>query len=459
MPELAPQTVTVPVTFTAKASGRVQFARTGSGFYRRDHGKPFSIDEDLLRLLLRNTQIRRRPIRIDFMHWANCDLGEELGDYGKAGEADPAVLEIAPWVEPTTGAAGFGIFGPAAWTEAGEAGVEAGIDEISPVIDWAYTLPEDTPEFPAGTVIGPTIIGASLVDRGFFWMDKVRLYSERLGEGAFLYQEFTMQFSLEKISALITALQSAGFTDEEAQDVFAKMMGGSAPAAPAPEANAEDEEKKKAEAMQAAAAAPTAAFRAPLHIPGAKAPAPAAPAGVTVAADPKPAAKPAPAPAKPAATPIPALMAALGTKPAAAPVPAAQVQGYAEIDGKVEALRGEVGELTAAFRSLLLRELDREGRLVGIPDPARLMAEAPAYFSELISQKAPLAQASPAPAGGNPLRVVAAAGAQVGEVDAEQFARDVKAFREGELKKGRKLTQAQAIDELERQRKGQASGR
>jgi hypothetical protein len=427
MPELAPQTVTVPVTFTAKASGRVQFARTGSGFYRRDHGKPFSIDEDLLRLLLRNTQIRRRPIRIDFMHWANCDLGEELGDYGKAGEADPAVLEIAPWVEPTTGAAGFGIFGPAAWTEAGEAGVEAGIDEISPVIDWAYTLPEDTPEFPAGTVIGPTIIGASLVDRGFFWMDKVRLYSERLGEGAFLYQEFTMQFSLEKISALITALQSAGFTDEEAQDVFAKMMGGSAPAAPAPEANAEDEEKKKA--------------------------------GVTVAADPKPAAKPAPAPAKPAATPIPALMAALGTKPAAAPVPAAQVQGYAEIDGKVEALRGEVGELTAAFRSLLLRELDREGRLVGIPDPARLMAEAPAYFSELISQKAPLAQASPAPAGGNPLRVVAAAGAQVGEVDAEQFARDVKAFREGELKKGRKLTQAQAIDELERQRKGQASGR
>jgi hypothetical protein len=214
------QPIALPVTYKVEPTGRVQLARTGSGFWRRDHGAPFSVDEGALRLLLRNTQIRRRPIRVDFMHWANCDLGDELGDYAAAGELNPFLLQVEAWLEPATQAPGFGIFGPGAWTPAGWSSIAAGIDEISPVIDWAFVLPEDTPEAPAGTVLGPTIIGASLVDRGFFWMDKVRLYSERPQGGSYLYQEQAMADQtydmMERIKAIMDALQKAGVDEGEA---------------------------------------------------------------------------------------------------------------------------------------------------------------------------------------------------------------------------------------------------
>jgi len=44
--------------FPCEPYGTAQFLRTGSGFWRHDHGEPFSIDAKLLKLIFKNTQTR-----------------------------------------------------------------------------------------------------------------------------------------------------------------------------------------------------------------------------------------------------------------------------------------------------------------------------------------------------------------------------------------------------------------
>lgn len=168
--------------------GKVQFLRTGSGFWRQDHGAPFAIDRNLLKLILKNTQIRSRPLRGDFMHWTDLSAGQPA-QYRACGYANPADLFIGKWTDPQVATQEFGIFGPVAWTEESALLISKGLNQISPVIDWQYTLRHDTGTHVAGTFLGPTIVKFALVDEGFFWMDSIRLYKEHESRASFLYRE------------------------------------------------------------------------------------------------------------------------------------------------------------------------------------------------------------------------------------------------------------------------------
>ena len=101
------------VTFQRLATGEIQMLRTGRGFWRWDHGAAFAIDKALLAKILYNTQLRARPLRLDFMHWANGDQGEGLSSLMKAGEVDPKQIYMAPWKDPATGVREWGLFAPA----------------------------------------------------------------------------------------------------------------------------------------------------------------------------------------------------------------------------------------------------------------------------------------------------------------------------------------------------------
>lgn len=175
--------------FPCTPYGRAQFLRTGTGFWRKDHGEAFAIDKPLLKLIYRNTLIRSRPIRGDFMHWS--DLAEaNASQYRPAGWAKPSDLALSKWRDPQTGLAETGIFGPVAWENEAAVLIQKGLNQISPVIDWQYTLRHDVAGYAAGTYLGPTIIKFALVDEGFFWMDAVRLYKENeTPSPSFLYRE------------------------------------------------------------------------------------------------------------------------------------------------------------------------------------------------------------------------------------------------------------------------------
>lgn len=412
-----------PVTFTPEPSGRVQLARTGSGFWHPDHPKAFSIDKELIALLLHNTQLRKRPVRMDFMHYANGRDGMPIEQLGAAGCIDPEDITLEPWTEPSSGAQGFGLFAPNSWTEAGWCAVKDGIDEISPVIAWEFKLTEDAidPEtgetIPAGTMIGPTITGVSLVDRGFFWMDKVKLYSEVAGRPrASLYQETAMALPLEKLQTLIAQLIKAGFTQEEAAPILSAAMT----------AEAKKEEMKPADpAMPAKEATP----------------APAAPAVL--------------------AARLPNNTNAVTTKTladlwadakkAAKPSDGAATQAYSEQFAELDA---RISRIEASHDELMLSDLERQGLLRNIPDARRLYKEAPAYFAEQVAKVTPLTSASPAgaarPSG---LRAIVN---NVGLSAEDKFAQDVKAYREEQGAKGRKISQQQAIEEVEQAQKARS---
>ncbi len=175
--------------FPCEPYGTAQFLRTGSGFWRQDHGEPFAIDVKLLKLIFKNTQLRGRPLRGDYMHWTNLEAAQP-GMYRPCGWVDPADLYISKWRDPMTKEAALGIFGPVAWEQEGATLIQKGLNQISPVIDWQYTLRHDTPTAPAGTYLGPTIIKFALVDEGFFWMDAVRLYKGNESRApSFIYRE------------------------------------------------------------------------------------------------------------------------------------------------------------------------------------------------------------------------------------------------------------------------------
>ena len=167
--------------------GKSQFLRTGSGFWRQDHGAPFAIDKPLLKLIYKNTLIRARPLRGDFMHWTNEKGINQPAMLRPCGWANPADLFIGRWQDPQRGTPELGIFGPVAWEDEGALLVNKGLNQISPVIDWQYTLRHDSGEYKAGTYLGPCITKFALVDEGFFWMDAVRLYKEHESHRGYLY--------------------------------------------------------------------------------------------------------------------------------------------------------------------------------------------------------------------------------------------------------------------------------
>ncbi len=175
--------------FPCEPYGTAQFLRTGSGFWRHDHGEPFAIDVKLLKLIYKNTQTRGRPLRGDYLHWTDLQAGQPA-QYRACGWVDPADLFISKWRDPMTKQPALGIFGPVAWEAEGASLIQKGLNQISPVIDWQYTLRHDTPTAPAGTYLGPTITKFALVDEGFFWMDAVRLYKEHeTPRPSFIYRE------------------------------------------------------------------------------------------------------------------------------------------------------------------------------------------------------------------------------------------------------------------------------
>jgi hypothetical protein len=175
--------------FPCEPYGRAQFLRTGSGFWRKDHGEPFAIDKNLLKMIFKNTQIRGRDLRCDYMHWTDQD-SQHAEQFVPAGWARPCDLYIAKFTDQLTRQPEFGIFGPVAWEDKGAVLIQRGLNQISPVIDWQYTLRHDTPTHPAGTYLGPTITKFALVDEGFFWMEAIRLYKDNESAApSFLYRE------------------------------------------------------------------------------------------------------------------------------------------------------------------------------------------------------------------------------------------------------------------------------
>lgn len=407
-------TASHPVVFPVESSGRIQLARTGTGFWRRDHPKRFAIDQALLSLMLCNTQLRKRPLRMDFMHYANASQSMPVEALGEAGCVDPADIVMIEWVEPATETRGWGLFAPSSFTAAGRCAIEAGVDEISPVIDWQYSLPEDVtdPEtgetIPAGTMVGPCIIGLSLVDRGFFWMDKVKLYSEGGAQPhASLYQEYPMaQLTTDQLIKTLQALQKAGLADDQ----IMQMVG--------------------IDVEEAAAITD-----------GPKAETPAAPEMPMAAAVPAVLAARVTAPAKPST-----LSEVWAQVKKAAPT-AQTPTGTQNFSEQLTAFGERLARIEASHDELMISDLERQGLLTGITDPRKLYREAPAYFAELVAKATPLTAPSPA-AAGRPggLRVIAKA---AGLSEEDKFAVEVKAYREGQAKAGRKIDQQTAIEEYE----------
>lgn len=441
------------VIFKALATGQIQILRTGSGFWRWDHGAAFSIDKALLAKILRNTQLRSRPLRVDFMHWSNGDQADDLDELMKAGEVDPRQIYLAPWRDPATGAKESGLFCPVTWTGVGADAAYNGLDEISPVIEWEYVLPftVTTPEgvtIPAGTFLGPTITGISLVDQGFFWMDKVRTYHASHGARllASLYQESTMILTPVQLASLIAWMATEGIDDATQALVIGELTSndaddqlivdpapGTLPAAADPLAAAE---------VMAARAAFVAACagKKPALIASTQA---AYTAAISKAKK--------PATPKPGGHPLAQLLAAATTArqkaatPAVAPLPAPPgatgVATYAALEEQLTAQK-------AITDQLMFAELNREGLLVGIDDPMELYRQAPDYFYQRVQKNVTLAgSGTPAPSGRSGLREVKAA---AGDDDEDRVHRAVTAYRAEQVKAGRKdIKYEQALLEWE----------
>jgi len=226
-----PAPTLTPIGFRAEATGRVQLMRTGSGFWRSDHGAPFTIDKKLLSTIVRNTQMRARPLRGDYMHWSNMDR-ENIEDYRPSGYIDPMSLTIEPWRSPE-GTKEAGIFAPVVWTPEAKALLDTGVNQISPVIDWSHRLRWDTRDAPAGTLIGPTITRWALCDEGFFWMDPARYYHSTGAPEGFLYSEVLM-LTLEELEAMIVSLKDAGTDPAKILSMIKALLNGSEDVVAAP---------------------------------------------------------------------------------------------------------------------------------------------------------------------------------------------------------------------------------
>lgn len=433
-------------------SGLVQILRTGSGFWRGDHGF-FSIDEALLRQILANTQTVGRPIRVDFMHWANAGRASGLEHLAKAAEpVDPRDLVCLPWVEPETGAEGWGIFAPINWTWEARHAISEGVDQISPVIDWAHHLSASVPGVEAGTFLGATILGISLVDEGFFQMDPVRLYQKgtTVPGSEPLYQEHEeMKLTPAQLKALLQALEDGGIDEETQTAILDAISAGAAQEPVAPE-YPEDQPADPSQVMPAR--------RPAVPVPGAKQPARPAPAQTAAS---RPAPRPAaPAPVSvPARSPLSALVASLQAQaqrpaaPAPVPSPAAPApEAYSRLEARLEEVSAQLNEQAELGRFLLVATLRGEGRLAGIEDPEQLLREAPAYFAKLVNGTPPVVGAAPAGRGGSAL-AAARADAKSGDDDEEKFAKEVLAYQEAQAKAGRVIQYRVALSEVEANRK------
>ncbi len=443
----------LPVAYRVQTSGLVQILRTGPGFWRADHGH-FAIDEALLRQILANTQLAARPLRVDYMHWSNAGHGSGLFDLVKAAaDVDPQSIQVLPWVEPETGAEGWGLFAPVEWTGEARSAIYAGIDQISPVIDWGHHLAADVPGAKAGTRIGATIVGISLVDEGFFRMDPVRLYQRGtvVPTSFALYQEVDLKLKHAQLMQVLQALQDSGVDDATIDAVLEAIQGG-APAAPAP-----------APEYPEPAAAPLDELPMPaarlVPVPGARA---AATTAASRTASPAPAATPAAAAAPaPAPVPVPArnplatvasLLAASRPAPASTPAAAAAPASSPELEARLTEVRGQIGELTETVRHLLVAQLRADGRLAGIEDPEGLIREAPAYFAQRVSEIKPLTGTAPLGSGRSPIAAVREAAKPKGEgAEEEAFARKVSAYQAAQAKLGRPISYRVALSEVEAQ--------
>ncbi len=436
----------LPVAYRLSgASGLVQILRTGSGFWRSDHGH-FAIDEALLRQILANTQTVGRPLRVDYMHWANAGFGDGLFDLVKAAQdVDPADLLILPWIEPETGAEGWGIFAPVEWTGEARAAIHAGVDQISPVIDWAHHLSADVPGVKAGTRLGPTIVGISLVDEGFFRMDPVQLYQRGtvFPTSFALFQEVSLKLKHAQLLQVLQALQDAGL-DDATIDAVVEAMQGSA-AAPAPEYPEPSAGDRDPPLMPASRVVP---------VPGAKAStAKLAAARPAAAAAPAPAPAPVPVPARNPLAAVASLLAASRPAPTSTPA-AAAAPASSDLEARLAEVRESLGEVTETVRHLLVAQLRSDGRLAGIEDPEALLREAPAYFAQRVSGKEAVTTPAPLGSGRSPLGAVREAAKLTGEgAEEEAFARKVSAYQEAQAKAGRVISYRVALAEVEGQQR------
>ncbi len=432
----------IAVTFKPLATGQIQILRTGSGFWRWDHGERFSIDKPLLLRIFKNTLIRGRPLRMDFMHWANGDGSDEIAQLLKAAEVDPTWIYCASWKAPNTGTKEWGLFCPAVWTTKGANAAYGGLDEISPVIEWEYKLPFDSIDpttgavVPAGTFLGPTITGLSLVDQGFFWMDKVRTYSAHgARQRASLYQEYTaMILNPEQLANFLTWATGEGWEESVINAMVAAATAEAAAdeepeVAPAPDMAAAAPEAS-AEVMAAHASLTTAcATRNPTKILAARK---AYAAALSKAKKPSL-----------ARHPLADLLASatkVRSKTVARPQPqGSQTAHYSDIEEQLRAQK----EITD---TLMMKELEREGLLTGIDEPMELYRQAPDYFMKKVKGNVSLVgSASPVGSGRSGLRELKAVGDDEGEADHKA----ISAYRDQQFKAGRKLSYEQALHEWE----------
>lgn len=439
-------------------NGEVQLLRTGVGFWRPDHAAPFSVDRACLELVVKNTQLRGRPLRVNLMHWPLLGDGPSHGveDYRAAGWIDPAHLRVQPWTAED-GEQGYGIFAVISWTpEAHELIRTKKLTQFSPEIAWDYVLQQSRGGVAAGTRVGPTLVGGALCDLGFFWMNDVTAYRAQ-PLGTRLYKEQKMKLAPEKIQAMIQALTDEGFSEEEIAGILEATM--SAPAAE-PAAPAEP-------ALDAATAEPTLGLMAArfpvlrsLLSPaqqGTQAPA-RGQQNVQASRTPQ-AAAPAPAqpaPGAPVQSPAPGSVLSELQRVLLAPAPTpnlqtAQPTGYS---AQLEELTRGMSELSEVVSLLVYRAAEQDGRHAGFDQQTslRLFREAPQLYADLVAGRSSLRSgASPQGAAAQQRRGLSFQQQQTqaaGEDDDQQFARRVSAYRDSQAKAGRRLTQAQAIEEV-----------
>ena len=309
------------------------------------------------------------------------------------------------------------------------------------MIEWEYTLPfsvtgPDGTVIPAGTFLGPTITGLSLVDQGFFWMNKVRTYSSH---GATfwvgLYQETTaMTLTPEQLAAFITWATDQGW---EEPTINAMIAAATAEAA----AEAATETAPEMAAGDPAANAQVMAARTALAV--------ACKTGVATkiqAAQRAYAAALAkvgkrPGPIGSSKHPLAALLASATQARAKAP----QTPTTASSSAAYSALEDQLRAQKEITDQLMMKELDREGLLVGIDDPMELYSAAPDYFMKKVSANVSLVGAkSPSSSGRSGLREVSQ-----GDDEGEKDHVAIQAYRAQQVKLGRKLTYTQAMNEWE----------